>query len=112
MANPEHICILEQGVQAWNAWRESHPDVMPDLTRASLAQEILDGYNFSGCDMRYANLAASCLDGTNLKHADMRYVALVKACLDSASLEGADLRHAILNSAKINQDELAKARTK
>lgn len=32
MANPEHLDILSQGVEVWNEWRQSHPDVKPDLT--------------------------------------------------------------------------------
>jgi hypothetical protein len=27
MANEEHLAQLKQGVEAWNAWREKHPEV-------------------------------------------------------------------------------------
>ena len=43
MANPEHLAILKQGVEKWNAWRKEHefftsedeewdPDIQVDLT--------------------------------------------------------------------------------
>ena len=32
MANEEHRAILEQeGVEAWNAWRQKHAVIKPDL---------------------------------------------------------------------------------
>jgi hypothetical protein len=37
MANPEHLEILKQGVEAWNTWRRANPSIEPDLTRASLS---------------------------------------------------------------------------
>jgi hypothetical protein len=37
MANEEHLAILRQGVEAWNAWREANPLVRPDLTREYLS---------------------------------------------------------------------------
>ena len=31
MANPEHLQILQQGVEAWNVWREQNMDITPDI---------------------------------------------------------------------------------
>ena len=31
MANPEHLLILEQGVEAWNVWRIKMRGITPDL---------------------------------------------------------------------------------
>jgi hypothetical protein len=31
MANDDHVGLLKQGVDAWNAWREEHANVRPDL---------------------------------------------------------------------------------
>jgi hypothetical protein len=31
MANEEHCAILEQGVEAWNAWRRKYQVIKPDL---------------------------------------------------------------------------------
>ncbi|RME19733.1 MAG: pentapeptide repeat-containing protein, partial [Deltaproteobacteria bacterium] len=43
MANPEHIAILLEGVEAWNRWREENPDVVPDLAGANLTGAVLAG---------------------------------------------------------------------
>jgi hypothetical protein len=36
MANDKHPELLQQGVDAWNAWREKEPSVRPDLNDANL----------------------------------------------------------------------------
>jgi hypothetical protein len=36
MANPEHVEILRQGVEAWSEWRLSHPEIEPDLSGTDL----------------------------------------------------------------------------
>ena len=35
MANPEHLAILKQGVEVWNQWRDEHPEIQPNLSRAN-----------------------------------------------------------------------------
>jgi len=37
MANDEHVSLLKQGVDAWNAWRDENPDIRPDLSGADLS---------------------------------------------------------------------------
>ena len=34
MANAEHLAILKEGVERWNAWREENENVLPDLREA------------------------------------------------------------------------------
>jgi hypothetical protein len=41
MANPEHPQILQQGVAAWNQWREQNEDIRPDLSEANLSKGAL-----------------------------------------------------------------------
>lgn len=36
MANPEHLAILNQGVEVWNKWRKEHPGHETDLAKADL----------------------------------------------------------------------------
>jgi hypothetical protein len=42
MANPEHLEMLKQGVEGWNAWRASEPLVIPDLRGAHLLEADFD----------------------------------------------------------------------
>ncbi len=36
MANPEHVKLLQQGVEAWNAWRAANPSLCADLSGTDL----------------------------------------------------------------------------
>lgn len=36
MLNAEHVAILEQDFQAWNAWRGEDASILPDLSRANV----------------------------------------------------------------------------
>ncbi len=47
MANPKHVEILKQGVEAWNKWRMENPSVVPDLNGENLNGEMLWGVNLS-----------------------------------------------------------------
>ena len=66
MANQEHLDILRQGVDAWNAWRAEEPSVVPDLTEAELSGADLSGADLSGADLSWANLS-----GADLCRADL-----------------------------------------
>ena len=48
MANQEHLdFLLEEGVEAWNDWREENPDIQPDLSNADLSSSNLQSVNFT-----------------------------------------------------------------
>jgi hypothetical protein len=36
MANPEHLALVKKGVEAWNTWRKTYPEIKPDLAGAHL----------------------------------------------------------------------------
>jgi hypothetical protein len=42
MANDELVALLKKGVDAWNKWREMHPDIHPDLSGADLSGPNFD----------------------------------------------------------------------
>jgi uncharacterized protein YjbI with pentapeptide repeats len=66
MANPEHLKILLEGVDAWNAWREGHQDVRLNLSKAALSKAALSKAALSG-----ANLSGATLTGANLRRANL-----------------------------------------
>ena len=65
MANPEHLKILNQGVEAWNEWREENPEARPDLTKADLFKANLSGAELIETTLRAALLARSALDSAD-----------------------------------------------
>jgi hypothetical protein len=81
MANPEHLELLRQGIDVWNAWRLRAPSVLPNLRGANLT-----GANLGGASFRQADLS-----GTNLQTAVIRAANLEQASLYEADLHDADL---------------------
>ncbi len=104
MANEEHLAILRQGVAVWNAWRERHPGVEPDLYGADIGEANLVEVDFNGVCLDGANLAGSHLIGAILIRAD-----LIEANLDGANLTGATLSFADLTAAVLNKADLTGA---
>jgi TIR domain-containing protein/pentapeptide repeat protein len=117
LANPEHLAILERGVEVWNKWREMKLRVKPDLRAANLKRADLGEANFLDTDLSDAilfkadlfrsNLTRAILNGANLCGALLieanLYMALLrKANLSWASLGGAELTGAALENANLN----------
>jgi len=87
MADQCHLNKLNEGVNAWNQWREEHPEILPDLRKADLHEAIL-----TEVDFRRTNL-----DGVDLRNARLCSVSLNSASLCQANLSGARLRHASMH---------------
>lgn len=117
MASPEHLEILEQGVEVWNEWRRRHREVQPvlifaelsgaELSGADLINAILRGAdlsnaNLGGAKLRGAELRGAHLGGANLGCADLTHAILIRADLRGADLRGADLSGAILTDAALS----------
>jgi uncharacterized protein YjbI with pentapeptide repeats len=101
MANPKHIQILKQGVEAWNEWRREQPNVYPDLTNANLFNANLrDAHlrdvNLRDVNLREANLREAILFGADLTGAELSRANLSEADISYANLSDADLRDADL----------------
>jgi uncharacterized protein YjbI with pentapeptide repeats len=119
MANEEHLTILRQGVEAWNAWREAHPTIRPDLSEATLNEMALIGANLGEADLSRATLIVANLSGATLSEAtligaslhwtDLSEADLSEADLSSADLSGADLRGALLRGANLRWADLCGA---
>jgi hypothetical protein len=116
MANPEHLAILKQGVEAWNAWYNQHRAIELDLTNptlsiddvleANLAEIALNVANLSGANLRGANLCGAILVGANLRGANLRGAILVGANLADANLSEATLVQALLSGVKFAEAKL------
>jgi uncharacterized protein YjbI with pentapeptide repeats len=100
MADDEHLKRLREGVKAWNAWREQHSEMVPNLRRAALSEADLSGANLQGADLTAASLIRANLTGANLE----------RATLNAADLSGAILANAHLNQAVLTGAKLLEAR--
>src|SRR4029453_14470476 len=96
MANPEHLQILEQGVEAWNAWREQHKDIRPDLSEAIISMMNLARITFVETNLTGATIDRSLLTGAYFTEADLTRAALTNAAVAEANFGGATLTGAIL----------------
>lgn len=104
MANPEHLNIIKQGVNAWNQWRAKNPRIKPDLSRAELQRAGLTGVDFREADLTLADLSSAVLTKgnfhkANLRRANLRRATLLEADLGEADLTGADLSRANISRA-------------
>jgi uncharacterized protein YjbI with pentapeptide repeats len=91
MANEDHLKILRQGVEAWNAWRRAYPGIVANLAEASLR-----GADLSEADFREANLSGANLSETNLSETSLRGANLSKVDLRRSNLDGTNLSQAYL----------------
>jgi len=107
MANPEHLAILEQGVEMWNRWREKWPEILPDLRGADLCHTDLRGVNLISADLVGADLFRVILIGANLRDAHFNSANLSRADLFAADLSGAELFGAILSKAGLWRSNLS-----
>jgi uncharacterized protein YjbI with pentapeptide repeats len=129
MANLDHLELLKQGTQAWNAWRRKHRGLRPDLSgdpvsdfehqismlATAVANEVMPGRappdevglsgldlasaDLHGCDLHAVNLSRANLMLANLRGADLRGANLSGAIMTSANLSKCDLRGATMNGA-------------
>jgi hypothetical protein len=98
MANPEHLQLLQQGVEAWNKWRTE--DRL--ITRLDLQSAVLGEADLLGADLRGVNLSRADLRKANLSKTDLRKADLSGADLSGADLSGADLGWTRLLSATLS----------
>lgn len=101
--------MLEEGVEAWNCWREESPDVAVDLSGALLHRANLRNADLHGADLREADLSGAILYSANLRGADLGEAHLHGADLTVADLSEADLRGAFLPRATLVKTTLAGA---
>jgi uncharacterized protein YjbI with pentapeptide repeats len=102
MANREYLKIIQQGVDAWNEWREKHPEAIPDLSNTNISNN-----NLNYANLNYANLSFVNFDNAKLSNANLNGANLSRATLNQANLSFADLSfikfsHVDLSNANIS----------
>ena len=137
-AQKNHLGLIQQGVDAWNTWREraaAQPDLSrADLTKAdlreadlrkanlykaNLSEADLSKANLGGANLGEANLVSAYLGGTIFTSADLGLADFSGAFLSGAFLGGADVRgatlvkadlqHAVLDDANFGGANLSQA---
>lgn len=90
MANKDLIDTLNQGIEAWNAWKSKHGR----LARSSLHLDFADFSNLDlqGIDFSDTNLRSTNFTGANLSKANFRGANLDKTVFRLADLSYANLR--------------------
>ena len=99
MADPKHVAKLEEGVDAWNRWREENPEIRPNLDQAKLPGFQLNSAALHETSLRGALLIGANLDSADIYGSDLERANLYGANLTNANLTGATLPGANLSSA-------------
>ncbi len=87
MANAGHLAVLQQGPQAWNAWRKEHPDIVPDLSWADLQLLNLGRINFARAHLRAVKFQNAIITNGIFWKADLAAAALHEADLREVNLQ-------------------------
>ena len=101
MANSKHLEILQNGVDAWNKWRNDNQKVQPDISSVSLKKQNLNNINFSRTNLSQCNLRGVFMRNANLQQTNLSNANLQSADLRSSNLRDADLRNVILKDARL-----------
>lgn len=105
----QHLEILKEGPEAWNAWRQEHSGAVPVFKNQDLSELDLTRANLSDADLSYTELFDATLTHANLKMAVMPGADLSGAKLNGAELYKVDLTDASLIGAVLTDCYLAEA---
>ena len=109
MANEEQLRLLkEEGVEAWNAWRQKAQSEEA-LDWMDLLKVDLSGADLREADLSMADLREAYFIRANLKQTDLKGTNLIRANLRAAYLRGADLREAYLKQTDLMEADLRRA---
>jgi uncharacterized protein YjbI with pentapeptide repeats len=126
MANNEHVERLRSGITVWNEWRNTHPNIRPELAEADLGElnltagvvkgegvwysfeegadgrrQMPRGINLSGADLRNTRLRRALLTDGDFRNADVSGADFWGAELRSADFRGATLDGALFSTGNL-----------
>src|SRR6266487_3045949 len=100
MANQEHVDLLRHGAAEWNTWKDEHPEIQPDLSRADLRGVDLSGAHLTEAYLSEADLSGANLIEVNLNGAYLSEANLIEAILSRATFTFTTLAELDLRSVK------------
>src|SRR5438067_1203647 len=107
MANPEHLEILRQGVDVWNAWRKDNPSNVPDLSGAELEKMELRNADLRGADFTESDLSGVDLNSAVLEQANFQKANLFNVIFCFSDLRTTKLKDAFLIATHFSQVNLS-----
>ncbi len=117
MANNEHLKLLTHGVDHWNEWRKTNPNIIPDLSDANFRGNGFMWANFSDSNFKKADLTGAHLVRTNFCNANMQNANLdgvewrksqcSRVDLKCASLRNANLEYSYFDNANFEGTNLS-----
>lgn len=114
MADDEHLQIIKQGADAWNAWRRLNPNVKPDLTGISLSGKQASNLRLAHADLSFATMKKANLRGCDvwravLNFSDMSGANLSRAFFGKTNMYCSNLSGASINFARFIGSDLSSA---
>jgi len=112
MANPEHVRVLMEGVEAWNKWRDQGASlqIKPDLSDIEVSEEFwLEEADFRWTNLSNAKLRKTILAKANCYKANLSGADLSGAFAPNTTLILADLRNATIVDASLNAANMLQA---
>jgi uncharacterized protein YjbI with pentapeptide repeats len=108
MADPEHLKVLERGVEVWNKWRRTSPEILPNLVGMNCYESNLSGIDFSKSNLNRANFGKAKLVRADMSSAD-HVLTNSGTCDFWSSLRQTDFSGADLSSADISEADATEA---
>jgi len=104
MGEISQLHILKQGADAWNRWREDHPDIIPELADVNLEGHGLRGYNFRG-----AKFFRVLMQGADLRDADFEGAFVKETLLTRSRVEGANFKGVSFYQSRLIEVDLSRS---
>ena len=101
-AQNEDAILSTKRVEAWNKWRETNFELVPNLKEVDLGRVDLTGANLSRINLSGANLTGANLSGANLSEANLTGAKLTAVQALNTNFEKALLTGACIEDCNIN----------
>ena len=106
MVDQGHLKKLNEGVVAWNKWRDEHPEILPDLREAKLHGRLLTDIDFRHTNLDDADLSDANLCSSSLKSASLSRTTLRGAKIRNANLYRTNFKETILQHTNFHKVSL------